>query len=130
MNRQPISLLLGRAWRCRCPRCGEGALYRSDVRMHKRCPACGLSYYPESGFYLGGMILNYIFTVLIVIAMYLVSLLMPDLLSWSINEKLLLWMAFAIALSLSFWRYTRGLWLALNYWVDPPDPDGAENDEL
>jgi uncharacterized protein (DUF983 family) len=125
----PISIVLGRAWRCRCPRCGEGALYRSDVRMLKKCATCALSYYPESGFYLGGMILNYIFTVLIVVAVYLVSLLLPDLLSWSIDEKLLLWMAFAVGLSLAFWRYTRSLWLALNYWVDPPEVDSSSNHE-
>jgi uncharacterized protein (DUF983 family) len=129
MTRLPISIVLGRAWRCRCPCCGEGALYRSDVRMYKKCPNCGLSYYPESGFYVGGMILNYIFTVFIVVAIYLVSLLLPDLLTWSINARILLWMAFAIALSLSFWRYTRSLWLALNYWVDPPEVDPSSDTE-
>ena len=121
MPRPPISLILERAWRCRCPRCGIGALYIKDVRMYRNCPSCGLSYYPESGFYLGGMILNYIFTVWIVIAVYLVSLLLPDLLSWSVNAKILLWMAFTVVLSLLFWRHTRSLWLALNYWVEPDD---------
>jgi uncharacterized protein (DUF983 family) len=102
-------------------------LYRKDVRMFHNCPSCGLSYYPESGFYLGGMILNYIFTVLIVIPVYLVSLLVPEFLPWSIDVKLLLWMAFTVALSLSFWRYTRSLWLALNYWVEPPESDSSTN---
>jgi uncharacterized protein (DUF983 family) len=123
MARPPISLLLGRAWRCVCPRCGAGSLFHRDVRMHRRCPVCDLSYYPESGFYLGGMILNYVVTVWIVIALYLVSLLVPDFVSWSINAKILVWMAFTVAVSLSLWRHTRSLWLALNYWVDPQELD-------
>jgi uncharacterized protein (DUF983 family) len=122
--------MLGRAWRCQCPRCGVGPLYVKDVRMYRRCPSCGLSYYPESGFYLGGMILNYIFTVSIVIAVYLVSLLVPEFLSWSINFKILLWMAFTVVLSLSFWRHTRSLWLALNYWIEPHDTDSSANIDL
>jgi uncharacterized protein (DUF983 family) len=115
--------MLGRAWRCQCPRCGVGALYVKDVRMFRNCPQCGLSYYPESGFYLGGMILNYVFTVWVVIAAYLVSLALPDFLPWSINVRILLWMAFTAALSLLLWRHTRSLWLALNYWVEPPESD-------
>jgi hypothetical protein len=86
---------------------------------------CGLSYYPESGFYLGGMVLNYIFTIWIVLAVYLVSLLLPDFLPWPINARLLLWMGFAVVLSLLLWRYTRSLWLALNYWVEPEQPDSS-----
>jgi uncharacterized protein (DUF983 family) len=123
--------MLGRAWRCVCPRCGVGRLYWKDVRMYRSCPLCGLSYYPESGFYLGGMILNYIVTVWIVIAVYLVSLLLPEFLPWSINVKILLWMAFTAVLSLSFWRHTRSVWLALNYWVEPHDePDPSAKIDL
>ncbi len=123
MPRPPLSQILGRARRCQCPRCGLGPLFRSDVRMHRRCPLCGLSYYPESGFYLGGMILNYIVTVWIIIALYLLSLLLPDLTAWTVNVKILLWMIFTVAISLSLWRHTRSLWLGLNYWVEPDQPD-------
>ena len=119
--------MLGRAWHCQCPRCGVGALYYKDVRMFRNCLQCGLSYYPESGFYLGGMILNYIVTVWIVIAVYLVSLLLPDFLPWSINVRILLWMVFTVVLSLSFWRHTRSLWLALNYWVEPHGSESSQD---
>jgi uncharacterized protein (DUF983 family) len=123
MTRPPISTILGRAWRFRCPRCGDGALYRKDVRMFRKCPVCELSYFPESGFYLGGMILNYVVTVLIIVAIYLVSLLLPDVLPWSINVRILVWMVFTVALSLLFWRHTQSVWLALNYWVEPGDAE-------
>jgi len=89
--------------------------------MYRHCPACDLSYYPESGFYLGGMILNYVVTVMIVLAIYFISVFIPDFLPWSINAKILLWMAFAIVLSLLLFRHARSFWLALNYWVEPYD---------
>jgi hypothetical protein len=36
-------------------------------------------------------------------------------------------MVFTVALSLSFWRHTRSLWLALNYWVEPHDIESSSN---
>ncbi|HMO41914.1 MAG TPA: DUF983 domain-containing protein [Phenylobacterium sp.] len=29
---------------CRCPRCGEGALYRGFLTLDERCEACGLDF--------------------------------------------------------------------------------------
>ena len=33
---------LWRGWRGRCPRCGEGPVFGSFLKMLSRCPACGL----------------------------------------------------------------------------------------
>jgi uncharacterized protein (DUF983 family) len=123
MSRPPITPVLARAWRLECPRCGVGRLYRKDVRMFRHCPICGLNFYPESGFYLGAMILNYVVTVVIVLAVYFVSVFIPEFLPWSVNVKIMLWMVFAIALSLLLFRQARSFWLALNYWVEPYDID-------
>jgi uncharacterized protein (DUF983 family) len=90
MARPPITPILARAWRLECPRCGIGRLYRKNVHMFRTCPVCDLSYYPESGFYLGGMILNYVVTVVIVLAVYAISVFVPDFLPWSVNTKILL----------------------------------------
>ncbi len=37
---------LRRGWRSRCPRCDEGALFSSFLKMRSRCPACGLDLEP------------------------------------------------------------------------------------
>lgn len=29
---------------CKCPRCGQGALYKSYLSLNERCAACGLDY--------------------------------------------------------------------------------------
>lgn len=33
---------LSRGWRRRCPRCGEGPVFRGYVKVRERCGACGL----------------------------------------------------------------------------------------
>lgn len=38
----PSSLEAG--LRCRCPRCGEGRLYRGFLTIAERCDACGISF--------------------------------------------------------------------------------------
>jgi uncharacterized protein (DUF983 family) len=36
--------------RGRCPRCGEGRLFRAGLTLHDECPHCGLSYaFADSG---------------------------------------------------------------------------------
>ncbi len=43
VDRQPRPLLpaLGNGLRCRCPKCGEGKLFRSFLRVNDQCPVCG-----------------------------------------------------------------------------------------
>lgn len=37
----PVSVVYA-ALRCRCPRCGRGALFRGFLNVNDRCPDCGL----------------------------------------------------------------------------------------
>jgi uncharacterized protein (DUF983 family) len=91
--------------------------------MLPRCPECGLSYFPEQGYYVGAMIINYILTTACVVAIFLLSLLVRDFTTLSTNSKILLWMAFAITLSLLLMRHSYSFWLGLDYWVKPRQPD-------
>ncbi len=50
---------LGRAFRLRCPNCGEGRLFRSWLRMVERCPRCGLrTGRGEQGYVVGAYMFN------------------------------------------------------------------------
>jgi uncharacterized protein (DUF983 family) len=91
--------------------------------MLPRCPECGLSYFPEQGYYVGAMIINYIITTACVVAIFLLSLLVRDFTTLSTNSKILLWMAFAITLSLLLMRHSYSFWLGLDFWVNPRQPD-------
>jgi uncharacterized protein (DUF983 family) len=91
--------------------------------MLPRCPECGLSYFPEQGYYVGAMIINYIITTACVVTIFLLSLLVRDFTTLSTNSKILLWMAFAIVLSLLLVRHSYSFWLGLDFWVKPRQPD-------
>lgn len=43
MEREPRPLLqaVGKGLRCRCPRCGQGKLFRAYLKVNDRCPVCG-----------------------------------------------------------------------------------------
>jgi uncharacterized protein (DUF983 family) len=91
--------------------------------MLSHCPECNLSYFPEQGYYVGAMIINYVATTACVVTIFLVSLLVPDFSSLSTNTKILLWMGFAIVLSLLLVRHAYSFWLGLDFWVKPRQPD-------
>jgi uncharacterized protein (DUF983 family) len=125
-GRPPVSRALRDALWQRCPNCHKGRLFRGwPNRMFQRCPVCGLSYFRESGYYIGGMILTYIFAVMVLIPVYLATLLLPNLPATSLsdNEKFVLWLLFTILLSLLFVRPAYSLWLALDFWVEPWTPE-------
>lgn len=91
--------------------------------MLSHCPECGLSYFPEQGYYVGAMIINYVATTACVVTIFLLSLLFPDFTILSTNEKILLWMGFAIVLSLSLVRHSYSFWLGIDFWIKPRQPD-------
>jgi uncharacterized protein (DUF983 family) len=123
MRRPPLQQIVRRAAHWRCPNCGHGRLFRGVFRMFSRCPVCELSYFPEQGYYVGAMIINYAVTTAVVVAIFLLSLLIPDFTSLSTNSKILLWIAFAIVLSLLLMRHSYSFWLGLDFWIKPRQPE-------
>jgi len=117
--RPAFQAAIGRGLRLRCPRCGDGRLYRTFFRMNRTCPLCALAYYRESGYYVGAMMINYGITAFLVVVAYLLSRLMPGMWHASPEWKIATWMCAAILVSLLLVRTTRGLWLAFDYWVEP-----------
>jgi uncharacterized protein (DUF983 family) len=122
MLRPSLKQILRRSAHWRCPNCGRGRLFRGVFRMLSRCPECGLSYFPEQGYYVGAMIINYVATTAVVVAIFLLSLLFRDFTTLSTNSKILLWMAFAITLSLSLTRHAYSFWLGIDFWIKPRQP--------
>lgn len=44
-----IRQILLRGWRRRCPRCGEGELFKRRLETFDRCTACDLQFQPNHG---------------------------------------------------------------------------------
>jgi len=106
---------LSRAARLRCPRCGQGPLFRGAFRMHDACPQCGFSYAREPGFYLGSIYLNYGATVILTGGLYAVLVLGIGL---STETALAACLAAAVAFPILFFRHARSFLLALDSSVN------------
>jgi uncharacterized protein (DUF983 family) len=115
--------LLLNALHCRCPNCRRGRIFRGwPNRVLPKCPDCGLSYFRESGYFLGGMIITYILTAFILLASYLLSLLFHGASSFSENVTFIFWGSLAVLLTFALVRPAYSLWLSLDYWIDPWRP--------
>ena len=86
--------------------------------MRDRCAACGLRYEREQGYFVGAIYINYAVTVVIAAGTVLV-------LDWAVGLSLARQLVIGIALCalvpLVFFRYSRSLWLSLDYLVTTAD---------
>ena len=97
-------------------------LARWPNKIFPECARCGLSFFREQGYYIGGMIITYGLTLAVVIPVFLVSLFLPDLKSVSHDGRFVLWVLFAVPLSFLLMPYAYSLWLHLDFWLEPWKP--------
>jgi uncharacterized protein (DUF983 family) len=108
------------ALRYRCPNCHRGPIFKGRFnQVLIRCPNCGLGYFRESGYFVGGMILTYGLTIAVLIPVYLVTPLVPELAWLSETMKYVLWISFTLLLAVLFVRPAYALWLSVDYWLEP-----------
>ena len=107
--------LIGRAIRLRCPRCGEGKIFRRVLTYseYTHCPSCGLRYDPRGE----SLAFMYVSTAFLTGVMVIVMLLMhPE----TIASGRLVVIPAALALYLSTLPVRKALAIALNYVNEPP----------
>jgi uncharacterized protein (DUF983 family) len=109
---------LSRALRLRCPRCGRDALYDGYFRMRERCSACGLKYEREPGYFVGAIYVNFAATVVVAIGGVFV---LDWLIGLTLTQQLVLGVGLAVLVPVGFFRYSRSLWLGLEYLVTRAD---------
>ena len=108
--------VLGRALRLRCPRCGATPLFRAWFRMQSACGLCGLRFERAQGYFVGAIYVNYTVTVAVVIGGFLLLWRYTGI---SMTTQFLIWIPVTIALPLVVFPYSRSLWLALEYLINP-----------
>lgn len=101
-------------------------MFSSFFKIRDECPVCGLSFYPESGYYAGAMYLDYALSAAVFLAFFIPSLFLPELIHLSYVQKNILWVAFGTALCLGFARPSYSLWLAIDYWITPWKPQKSK----
>jgi uncharacterized protein (DUF983 family) len=114
---------LVRAFKLRCPRCGEGRLFNGLFRMNDSCVACGTSFKREQGFYLGSIYINYGATVIGTGALYALLVLGLD---WSHEAALTACLVAAVVFPIWFFRWARSFLLALDGSVNRQQAAGVD----
>jgi uncharacterized protein (DUF983 family) len=114
---QKLKDIFVRAIRLRCPACGEGRLYRSLLDTHKGCSKCGMLFEREQGYFVGAVYVNVMVTLFLIVSTYLITIIVaPD---YDSGVQIILFVM-ALAIPLSLFRHARSIWLALDYFIDPP----------
>jgi uncharacterized protein (DUF983 family) len=99
-------------------------LFAGFFSMHAQCEHCALTFEREQGYFVGAIYVNYAATTLIAITGFLA---LDYFASWSLSQQLLLWESFAIVFPLCFFRYSRSLWLSIDYLFNPAEPTARNN---
>jgi len=100
--------------KCRCPRCGEGQLFRSFLKIADKCESCTLDFeFADSG---DGPAIFIIFIVgFIVVAL---ALIVDILFHPPVVVHLALWLPTALVLSLALLQPFKATMIALQYKHD------------
>jgi uncharacterized protein (DUF983 family) len=114
--------MAARALRLRCPRCGEGPLFRSWFTMQSRCSQCGFTFERAPGFFLGSTYINYGFMAVTLTVMYVGLHFGLGLSNAVLTPPMLV---YCVVMPLILFRYARAWWLALDCYFDTV---GAEED--
>jgi uncharacterized protein (DUF983 family) len=117
-----LRTLIYRALRLRCPRCGEGKLFSSWIKMPPECSHCGLKFDREPGYYLGSIYFNYgltaVITMVLFFGLYFLAGIPAESMKWPLG-------IFCIVFPLWFFRYARSLWLGFDVFWDPTSEANA-----
>lgn len=115
MYRPPASILIFRALRLRCPRCGETKMFKGLFRMHESCAHCGLKYEREPGYFLGSIYINYGVTAFLLTAGWIA---LRYGFGFEARSLLIPFAACLVVFQTLFFRYARALWLAMDCRFD------------
>jgi ABC-2 type transport system ATP-binding protein len=98
-------------------------MFQGLFRMQSECLTCGLTFEREQGYFLGAIYINYAATV----ACMLVGFFILDyLVHLSLTYQIIIWCGFGIVFPMLFYRYSKSLWLCLDFIFSPVEEDVVE----
>ncbi|MDZ7713624.1 MAG: DUF983 domain-containing protein [Rhodovibrio sp.] len=110
---------------CRCPRCGQGPLFKGLLDVRPRCEVCGLDLSKaDSGDGPAVFIILILGAVVVLLALLLESLISPAL--W---VHMALWPAVIVAGSIGMLRPAKALLIALQFQNKAEDTGQLERDD-
>jgi|SRR4051794_4638762 uncharacterized protein (DUF983 family) len=97
----------------RCPRCHTGRMF-TGFTMNQTCPVCGLPFERSAGETTGGMGINIVVTLVVIVVCALIFGLNPSVPLLPLLVGLAL---FAILFPIAFYRSSRGTWAGFLYFI-------------
>ncbi|HEX6961486.1 MAG TPA: DUF983 domain-containing protein [Lacipirellula sp.] len=118
--------VLWRGLRLKCPKCGQGRIFRGWFTMNERCSECGRLFERAPGYLLGSIYMNYGLTAALMMAGYFILDFSGTLRGTPLLATLT---ALIVVFPLWFFRYARSLWIAFDERWDPyPNDEEARRD--
>ena len=110
-----LRTLLARAARRVCPYCGQSKVFKNWFSIETYCPACGVRFDREEGYFLGAMAVNLIVAEMVGMSAVILLLLQRDM-SLILQEVIAI--SVAIGMPLLFYPFSRTFWMAFDLYVD------------
>lgn len=97
----------------RCPRCGQGGLFRRWFTLVPTCPRCGLRFEREEGYWVGAMTLNITLAELLFLTILIagIAATWPDL---PVIPLIVVGVAANIAFPILFYPLSKTLWMGVD----------------
>jgi ABC-2 type transport system ATP-binding protein len=98
-------------------------MFRGLFRMRPECLTCGLKFEREQGYFLGAIYINYAATVVCMLVGFFV---LDYFVKLSLTYQIVVWSSFGVVFPMMFFRYSRSLWLCLDYIFSPVEENTVE----
>jgi ABC-2 type transport system ATP-binding protein len=98
-------------------------MFQGLFRMRPECPTCGLKFEREPGYFLGAIYINYAATVICMLAGFFA---LDYFVNLSLTYQIIVWSGFGVVFPMLFYRYSKSLWLCLDYLFSPVEEDRVE----
>ena len=98
-------------------------MFQGLFKMRPECPTCGLKFEREPGYFLGAIYINYAATVICMLAGFFA---LDYFVNLSLTYQIILWSSFGVVFPMLFYRYSKSLWLCLDYLFSPIEEDRVE----
>ncbi len=98
-------------------------MFQGLFRMRPECPTCGLKFEREPGYFLGAIYINYAATVGCMLAGFFA---LDYLVNLPLTYQIIVWSGFGVVFPILFYRYSKSLWLCLDYLFSPVEEARVE----
>lgn len=100
----------------RCPRCGQGRLFRRWFELVPDCPRCGLHFEREEGYWTGAMVVNFAVTggLFAVVFVSLLAVTIPDV---PVLPLLAVLVPIVVLVPIAWYPFSKTVWMAFDHAI-------------